>query len=85
MSGAWTMTDDGDFILDPAYEEQLTAIKRKLREQWIDTLCAELARVTTYSQEQILDEFLTRMENDRTQVAAEVVDSLILEALEGNL
>ena len=84
MAGAWTMTEEGEFILDPAYELQLNSIKRHLREQWLDTICAELASVSGYDQDELLDNFLTRIEKS-DEMAVDIVDSFIIEALEGSI
>lgn len=84
MTGAWTMTDDMEFVLDPAYQEKLDDIKRKLRERWLDTICDELSKVTGYEKEALLDEFLTRCEN-RDDLPTDIVDEFIIEALEGSL
>lgn len=84
MTGAWTLTDDGEFVLDEAFEEKLNSIKAKLRERWLETICEELSESTNYNKDELLDNFLTRVEKS-TDVSGNIVDEFIIEALEGSL
>lgn len=85
MSGAWIITDDMEFILDPAFQEKLDDIKRKLRVRWLETICDELSMATGYDKEALLDEFLRRCERESGDLPVEIVDEFIIEALEGSL
>lgn len=84
MSGAWKITDDGEFVLDPAYDEKLKEIKKTLREGWLDTLCSELSACTRYERDELRERYLDRVEM-ALKATPEVVDSFIIEALEGVL
>lgn len=58
----WTLTDEGEFILDEAYSVRLHEIKRSLIESWVDMLCTAVAESTLYPKEVLMDEFLRRCE-----------------------
>lgn len=85
MSGAWTMTDDGEFILDPAFDEKVREVKRTLREKWLDTICSELAMVTSYDKDELRSEFISRVERAPGEPSVDIVDGFIIEALEGSI
>lgn len=84
MTGAWTMTEEGEFVLDHRYKEKLDDIKRKLRDRWLETICDELSIATGYDKDELLGEFLTRCEK-RDDVPTDIVDEFIIEALEGSI
>lgn len=84
-TGAWTLTDEGEFILDPAYKNKLDDIKRKLRERWLDTICAEVAMATEYGKDELLSEFIRRCERESGDLPIEIVDEFIIQALEGSI
>ena len=85
MTGAWTMNEDYELVLDPEFQERLDDIKRKLRERWLETICDELSKATGYEKDVLLGEFLRRCEKESGDLPAEIVDRFIIEALEGSI
>lgn len=83
MAGAWTMTEEGEFVLDKTYQEHLDAAKTAGGVAWRDAVYSYLAEHTQYDVEFIGLEFMRRCQEDGTPL--EIVDEFIIEALEGNL
>lgn len=83
MTGAWTMTDEGEFILNEPYSTKLAEAKRLATQAWLEAIMSYLSEQTPYSDEELLFEFQRR---SRTEYApTEIVDSFVIEALEGTL
>lgn len=81
----WTLTDEGEFVLDEPYRTRLNEIRKSLRYGWLDILCSEVSASTKYDKEELLDEFLRRCEKETDDLPTEIVDEFIVQALEGNL
>lgn len=84
MAGAWIMNDDGEFVLSKEYERHLKSVKAMASQAWMATVYDYLARYTVYTQSQLNDSFLDRVQRTGC-TPQEAVDGFIIEALEGNL
>ena len=82
--GMWTMTDDGEFILDETYAEQLQEARITATAAWTAALIEYLDEHTIYDQEELKDELLRRCQEEGMQ-AMEIVNEFVLEALGGDL
>ena len=82
--GMWTMTDDGEFILDETYAEQLQEARVTATAAWTTALIEYLDEHTIYDQEELKDELLRRCQEEGMQ-AMEIVNEFVLEALGGDL
>ena len=84
MTGAWTMTDEGEFILNEPYSSILAEAKKRATQAWIDTMMDYLSGETEYDSEFLLEEF-SRRAGKANMPPLEIVNSFVIEALEGTL
>jgi len=83
MSGAWSMTEDGEFILNEPYKSELAKIKRDAMMAWVSSVVGYLEQRTDYDGQTILDAFGKRCKKDESPM--DIVDSFVIETMEGNL
>ena len=84
IEGMWTMTDDGEFVLAPAYAERLKEARLAAANGWRKALVAYLEPICPYDAAQLESEMFRRV-RERDGSPAEFVDELVLEALGGDL
>lgn len=81
--GIWTMTDDGEFVLDETYAEELKKIRVKAAQAWTDTVVEHLASICPYTSDELMAALLERcQDNDSPD---DIVNEFVLEALSGDL
>lgn len=84
MTGAWTMTEDGEFVLNEPYASKLEEAKSVATFAWTAAMMEWLSDETGYNEELLLDEFVRRAKLEGRS-PMEIVESFVIEALEGNL
>ena len=84
MTGAWTMTENGEFVLNEPYASKLDEAKTVATHAWTAAMMEWLSNETGYDKEDLLHEFVRRAKLEGRQ-PMEIVDSFVIEALEGNL
>lgn len=84
MVAPWTMTDEGEFILNEPYKSQLIECKLGATSAWQDNIFSYLAERTPYTVEQMKDELNRRVDVSNMK-PTELVDTFIIEALAGDL
>ena len=85
----WSMTEDGEWILNEPYRTMVNEAKVKAAAVWQAEICSYLSSRTKYTTEALTNEFVRRSlatsdEESKYKVVG-VVDSFIIEALEGSL
>lgn len=85
----WSMTEDGEWILNEPYKTIVDEAKKKASVAWQAEICSYLSSKTNYTAEQLVSEFVRRSlettdEESKYKIVG-VVDSFIIEALEGSL
>lgn len=83
MTGAWSMTDEGEFVLAEPYASELAKVKRDAMNAWVRSVVTELASVTGYGERELACEFQRRCTRDDAPM--EIVDAFVIEAMEGEL
>lgn len=83
MTGAWTMTDSGEFVLNPAYEKILREARNRGMMAWVEAVMSFLAERTSYTEEELFEAF--KHQADVNPNASESVDEFVIRALEGDL
>ena len=85
----WSMTEDGEWILNEPYKTVVDESKRKASIAWQTTICDYLSERTPYTVEQLVEAFLQRVmasgDKESKYEVVGLVDSFIIEALEGSL
>lgn len=84
VDGMWTLTDEGEFVLDEEYAEQLQEARLAATAAWSDALLGYLAERSSYTTDYLKDELLRRCREEGMQ-ATEIVNEFVLEALSGDL
>ena len=84
MAGAWTMTEDGEFVLNEPYASKLEEGKSIATMAWTKAMMEWLADNSQYEVESLLMEFVRRS-NEQDMPPMNLVESFVIEALEGNL
>lgn len=84
IDGMWTLTDDGEFVLEEPYATQLREARVRATAAWTGAMLDYLAERTVYGTEFLKDELLRRCREDGVS-ATEIVDEFVLEALGGDL
>lgn len=82
--GMWTLTDEGEFVLDERYAEQLMEARVRATAAWTSAMLEYLEERTDYDVEFLRDELLRRCKEEGL-AATEIVDEFVLEALGGDL
>ena len=82
--GMWTLTDDGEFVLDERYAEQLREARVRATAAWTQAMLEYLGERTDYDVEFLRDELVRRCQEEGL-AATEIVDEFVLEALGGDL
>lgn len=83
IDGMWTMTDDGEFVLEEPYATKLTEARNYATGAWIAALLAYLSDQCPYTADELKDSLLARCDEDGAP--SEIVNEFILEALSGDL
>lgn len=81
--GMWTMTDEGEFILEEPYATMLVEAKVVSTNAWAQALIGYLAERCEYTPEELKDSLLKRNQEGQSPMAT--VDEFVLEALSGDL
>lgn len=84
MAGAWSMTEEGEFVLNEPYKTKLFEAKHVASTAWRRAICEYLAQNTHYTVEKMDAEFVRRVQEEGMS-PVEIVDEFVIEALEGNL
>lgn len=85
MSGAWSLNEETmEFELQEPYVSKLAEGKRVATAAWTRAMMEWLADETAYESETLVTEFVRRA-NEQDMHPMEIVDSFIIETLEGNL
>ena len=82
--GMWTMTEDGEFILEEPFKTRLQEARLFATEAWASALVSYLAENSVYDSEFLKSELLRRC-NETGLAATEIVNEYVLEALGGDL
>lgn len=82
--GMWTLTDEGEFILEEPYATQLKEAKMAATAAWTDATVGYLAERSVYDGEFLTNELLRRC-TEEGMTPSEIVEEFILEALSGDL
>lgn len=83
-NGAWSMNENGEFILNEPYKTHLESAKLLATKGWRDGLYDYLEGKCPYTREQLNEELLRRVrENERTSM--EMLESFVIEAIDGDL
>lgn len=81
--GMWTMTDEGEFVLEESYAAELQAARAAATLAWTNAIVDYLAQRCPYTAEELLASLLTRCQEGDEPNA--IVDEFVLEALSGDL
>ena len=85
MSGAWNFNEETmEFELQEPYKSKLEEAKSVATKAWTEAMMAWVADNSEYEQEELMDEFLRRA-REQDMPPMSLVESFIVEALEGNL
>lgn len=84
IDGMWTLTDEGEFILEEPYATQLREARVAATAAWTEAMLTYLAQHSDYDIEFLKDELLRRCQETGSS-ATEIVDEFVLEALGGDL
>lgn len=84
MTGAWTMTEEGEFVLNEPYASKLDEAKTIATQAWMAAMMEWLSNETGYNKEELLEEFVRRAKLEG-RAPMDIVESFVIEALEGNL
>lgn len=84
MTGAWTLTDDGEWVLNPEYRHHLHEAKQRGMKAWCDAVYRYVSQYTGYKVS-VLETELNRRCQDLEKSPLEIVDSFIIEAFEHQL
>ena len=80
----WSMTEDGEWILNEPYATKLAEAKHVASQAWIDAICSFLHAHTGYPADELNNEFVRRaVEKDEPPM--EIVDSFVIEVLERSI
>lgn len=80
----WTMAEDGEWVLNEPYASAVWDIRVKATDAFQKALCEELAKITNYSVEELVPEYVRRCV-ERTDSPVDKVESFIIEAMSGQL
>lgn len=85
----WSMTEDGEWILNEPYASMVDEAKQRAAAAWQAEICEYLSSRTNYTTEDLISEFIRRSvttsgEESKYKIVG-MVDSFIIEALEGSL
>jgi len=85
----WSMTEDGEWVLNEPYATIVTEAKQKAATAWQAEICSYLASRTNYTTKELVEEFIRRSvattdEESKYKIVG-MVDSFVIEALEGSL
>lgn len=81
---AWTMTEDGEFVLNEPYATMLAECKLEATMAFQRAAFAYIAEHTGYAEEQLAEEFKRyAMKDDMPHI--ERMDQFVVRALEGDL
>ena len=89
----WTMTDEGEWVLNEPYASHLAAAKRAASDAWMGAVYQYLSSVTGYDVETLNEDFMRRVkrkaEQDEDEKSKEkllgLVDSYIIEVIERSI
>ncbi len=83
--GIWAMDEDGNFTLNPAYQEILDEARLVASDAWFRALSEYLAEKTDYTAEQLTEALFQRCQSANSLGSVELAQSFILDALTGDL
>ena len=81
--GMWTLTDDGEFVLEEPYATKLKEACALATEAWITALLGYLSNESPYTVDELRESLIERCSEE--QQPKEIVDEFVLEALGGDL
>lgn len=80
----WTMTEEGEWLLNEPYASEVARIKRDVTVAFNELLFEEVSRISQYETDELRDEYV-RMVQEREQYPSDLVTSFIVEAMSGQL
>ena len=84
--GVWRMNDDGTFEVSEPYATMLEEARKVTTDAWTDALIGYLEERSPYTAERLNAELVRRnMENRGADQKLPLFESLVLEALSGDL
>jgi hypothetical protein len=83
--GIWSMDEDGNFTLNPAYQKVLDEARLVASDAWFVALSEYLAEKTGYSAKDLCEELFRRIQESDRPGGMELAQSFILDALSGDL
>lgn len=83
IDGMWTLTDEGEWVLEEPYKSLLMDVKVEATKAWTVSVIETLCKHTEYEPEFLKDELLRRCREDMEPTA--IVDEFVLEALSNDL
>lgn len=84
FDGVWSMTDDGEFVLNEPYATMLQEARIGAARAWTDAMLGYLVEHTSYDGEFLKNELLRR-NREGGMTPNEIVEEFVLEALSGDL
>ena len=83
QDGMWTLTDEGEFVLEEPYATKLHEARTVATAGWIAALLEYLEQQCPYAADELKDALLARCDEDLSP--NEIVNEFVLEALSGDL
>lgn len=83
VDGMWTLTDEGEWVLEEPYATMLMEAKIGATRAWTGAMLQYLCEHTEYEPEFLRDELLRRCKEDAAPT--DIVEEFVLEALSGDL
>ena len=80
---AWTMTEDGEWVLNEPYKTHSEKCKRLAADAFVDAACQYLSQKTGYSKYELIDAL--NVKSARTDNRSTIIDEFVIQALEGDL
>lgn len=83
VDGMWTLTDNGEWVLEEPYATMLEDAKVMATKAWTGAMLTYLCDHTEYEPEFLKDELLRRCKEEQSPNA--IIEEFVLEALSGDL
>lgn len=83
VDGMWTLTDEGEWVLEEPYTTMLMEAKIGATRAWTGAMLEYLVERTEYEPEFLKDELLRRCKENMEPTA--IIEEFVLEALSGDL
>ena len=84
MDGVWTMTDDGEFVLQEPYATYLSEAKAHATQGWLNGLFSYLEDKCPYTRPELMSEMERRVEEENMS-SMQILEEFVIEAISGDL